>query len=406
MKKKQIVFFCATAPYIMVYKMAKEFQRRGFETVLITISQRDVWNQKFYGEAFDKIICSNFRIFKPNPKNLVNMIKRFPYLIKSLYQMRKLRPYVIFDIARPNYIAAIFMKFFRKYPIIYFPADISSHLHADLKSALKAGKKLYEIKAERYCFENADGVLHKGPPEALYHLKRKNMLGSPLMMTKRTLCFDPYCSDEFIVPINKNKLSKKDGCLHLVYVGSFYNGKQDVDLYIEFFKRLIKQKVHIHLYAKTHHLSKQEDTKNISPIIDGFKKNKYFHVDLAFPPKERIYEISKYDFGFFIEPLRPEGVEHTFATGNKVATYFEAGIPFVYSASYKFINDLLRRYELDLPIDSTDISLFDTLKRKLKKLNYPKIEKKIVNTRKDFNMTQHFPRLERFIEEVVKYKHI
>src|SRR3989344_4448343 len=116
------------------------------------------------------------------------MLLRTPYLIKSIYEMKKLKPYVIFDIARPNYIAAIFMKQFKKYPIIYLPADISSHLHPDLKSALKAGKKLYEITAERYCFENADGILIKTSPDSLFHLKKENMLGSPLNLPKNIIC--------------------------------------------------------------------------------------------------------------------------------------------------------------------------------------------------------------------------
>ena len=116
-KKKQIVFFCATTPYIEIYKIAREFKKKDYETVLITISQKDKWDQNFYKDAFDKIICSNFQIFKPTLKNLFNMLLRTPYLIKSIYEMKKLKPYVIFDIARPNYIAAIFMKQFKKYPL-------------------------------------------------------------------------------------------------------------------------------------------------------------------------------------------------------------------------------------------------------------------------------------------------
>jgi len=222
------------------------------------------------------------------------------------------------------------MKFFKKYPLIYFPSDISFHLHETTEKALKAGKKLYEIKAERYCFENADGIMHKGAPNELNLLNKENMLGSPLKITSKIICFNPYCSDEFIVPINKNKLSKGDKHLHFVYIGSFYNGPKDIDLNLNFIRRLTDQKIHVHLYAKTHHLSKEDDQRQLDPLIKFFQNNKYFHIEFAFPPKELSQEISKYDFGFWIDIVRGEGdLEHVFSTGNKMASYFEAGIPFV-----------------------------------------------------------------------------
>jgi hypothetical protein len=390
----------------MIYKIAREFKIRGYETILITICQRDKFNNpKLYERAFDKIICSNFQIFKPTPKNAVNMIRRIPYLIKSICEIRKLKPYAIFDIARPNYIAAIFMKFFKKYPIIYFPVDITSQLHTDLKSALRTGKKNYEIKAERYCFENADGILHKGAPEELDYLHKENMLGKPLKMAKNIICFNPYCSDEFIVPLNKEKLSKKDGFFHLVYVGSFFNTKEDMNMYINFFKKLINQKIHIHLYTKTHHLSVEDDKKIIAPIIDALKNSKYLHLDFAFPPKELIYEISKYDFGIWMDILRDQtGEEHRYVIGNKFSTYLEAGIPFCYTSTFKFIDKLMKEYKLPLPIDTNKFEDLDDFAERLKKLDYKKLEQNIMKARNDFNIKNHFSRLEEFIKKIVGEK--
>jgi hypothetical protein len=408
MEKKQIVFFCATTPYIEIYKIAREFKKRNYETVLITIAQYDKWDESFYKDAFDKIICSNFQVFKPTIKNLYNMAKRLPDLIKSIFQMRELKPYAIFDIARPNYIAAIFMKFFKKYPIIFIEADISSHLHPNMKSALMAGKKLYEIKAERYCFENADGILIKTSPKSLEHLKRENMLGKPLKITKNTICFNPYCSDEFIVPLNKSKLSKKDGELHFVYAGSMYNHFEDINFWQDFISKLIRQKIHIHLYIKTHHLSVKDDKKVIEPIARLFNKNRYFHLEFAVPPKELIQEMSKYDYGFWIDRIRSkDDSEHKFTIGNKFASYLEAGIPFVYTSSFEFIHKLMKKYSLAFPINTNDMRSLETPWKDLKKRNYGNLEKNILKARKDFNMNNNFPRLIRFIEKVRldKYNH-
>ena len=401
---KNIVFFCATAPYVMVYKIAKEFKKKGYRTTLITISQEDKFETSFYLEAFDKIICSNFQIYKPTPKNLLNMACRSPFLIKSIFEMKQIKPYVIFNISRPNYISALFMKAFREYPQIYFPSDISSQLHLTLEDALGAGKKLYEIKAERYCFENADGIFHKGAPNELEHLKSKNMLGSPLKILAPIICFNPYCSDEFIMPLNKNKLSKKDGELHLAYIGSFYNGEEDIAFYINFLKKLMEQKIHVHLYAKTHHLSKKDERRNIAPLMEHFKNNNYFHLEFAVPPKKLIAEISKYDFGSWMDVLRPEGNEHEFTIGNKFSSYLEAGIPFVYTSTLQFIGKLSKKYGIDFPLDTTNIDSLDGLGKKLMSNNYALLEKKICFARNDFNMKKNIPRLEKFIEKIVEEK--
>lgn len=407
--KKQIVFFCATAPYVMIYKMAREFKKNGYETVLITICQKDKINDYgLYEQAFDKMICSNFQINKPNLKNLLNMFGRLPYLFKSIVEIKKLNPYIVFNISRPNYISALFMKYFNKWPQIYFPADISSQLHPDMKTALKAGKRLYEIKAERYCFEHADGVLHKGAPEEIDYLTKNNMLGSPLKMTKNIICFNPYCSDEFIAPLNKNKLSKKDGELHFVYVGSMYNGKEDIEFYNRLFEKLIDQRIHVHLYTKTHHLSIEEDKKVMGPIENKFNKSKYFHLYFAFPPKELVPEISIYDYGIWMDILRDKSggdKEHIYTIGNKFSTYLEAGIPSVYTSTLKFIDKLMKNYGLSFPINTEDIDSLDSLNTKLKRLDYKKLEKNVIKARKDFNMKNHFTRLERFVDKVVKDKY-
>ena len=403
-KKKQIVFFCATTPYVMIYKIAREFKKRGYETILITISQRNKWDIKDYHDAFDKIICSNFQLSKPNLKNFFNMLKRVPYLARAIYEMKKLKPYVVFSIANPTYITALAMRFFKKYPIIYFPYDISSQEYSNLGEAMMKGYKEYEVNAERYCFEHADGIMHKGAPNELQHLKTSSMLGSPIKTTPLNIFFPPYCSDEFIVPINKNKLSKEDNEFHLAYVGGLFVDKETLEFYRSFFQRLIDQNIHIHSYSKTQHLSKEEDKKNLLPLIKSLDP-KFFHIEFALPPKKLIKEISKYDFGLFVDcyGADPQSVlVVSYSTGNKISSYLEAGIPFFYSKNFMSIDKILKKYNLDLGLK--DLNEFNDFNKKLKKLDYAKLEKNILRMRKDFNMAKHFLRLENFIKEVIKRK--
>ena len=94
--------------------------------------------------------------------------------------------------------------------MIYFPYDIRANEYATKEIAKKVrGIPNFEIKAERFCFENADGIMHKGAPNELKYLNGR-MLGDNLKICPLDISFLPYCSKEFIIPINKNKLSKKD----------------------------------------------------------------------------------------------------------------------------------------------------------------------------------------------------
>ena len=93
--KKKIVFYCATHPFEFHYKIAKIFKDRGYETILITMSEKDRFDSNFYSEGFDKIICSNFQFYKPGLKTIPYSIKRGFSLFKFLIYLRCLKPYAV-----------------------------------------------------------------------------------------------------------------------------------------------------------------------------------------------------------------------------------------------------------------------------------------------------------------------
>jgi hypothetical protein len=404
--KKQIVFFCGSSPEVMVYKIAREFKKNNYKTVLISVSQREKWRKGSFEDGFDKIICTNFQFLKPNFKNILNMLKRLPFLIKSILSMKLLSPYVIFGISKPNWIISIAIKFFKKYPFIYFPYDIFSLEFPNVKAALKKGVKLFEIKGEKYCFENADGVLHKGAPEEIEYLVKNSMFNEELKITPLRICFNPYCSDEFIVPINKNKVSRKDNSIHLVFIGGIHYEKETIKNWNLLFKKIIEQKIHIHLYVKGLQLSEKQEKNQIKKSFPNLFSNPYFHVNFEMDIKELNKEVSKYDYGIWVDCIRYKDMrkEYQFATGNKIACFFESGLPFFYNSELKYVDRLMKDYALNLTqIDMNKFNL-KGLRNRLEKLNYKKLEKNVENARKDFNMKTHFPRLERFIEKVRKIK--
>jgi len=373
----------------MICKIAKIFREKGYETILVTMSEKDRFDFDFYSDAFDRIICSNFQFFKLSLGTIPYILKRGLSFIKFLISMKLLKPYVIIGVTGANWQLKFFHKFFfKKFPFIYFPYDIISHLHGSEKLALEVTKK-FEIKAERYCFENADGIMHKGAPYELNYLNGR--IHKNINITKKQLNFLPYCSGEFMVPVNRDKLSKKDKSFHMVYIGGFPAPE---------FKSILNQGIHIHVYFTFKHVSEKQEGNYIDMVFKEVKDDKFFHVHHPLNPKKLIPEISKYDFGFWTaKSSSKDYIEPAFATGNKLASYLEAGIPFVCNEELAFVNDLMKKYNISLSFNKENLK---SLKKRLQKIDWKKVEKNIIIARKELSMEKNFPRLENFIKEIAE----
>ncbi len=409
MKRKKQIVFIEGYSYVMTYKIARMFKEKGYETTLIRILKQASYKD-FYNEAYNQVIDLDLDYGKVTNENLLKIfasnLKNARSFFISLIKILKLKPYVIIGRAPMSTPIAIFRILFRKTPFIYFPYDIRSQAIPTLKEAKKY-IPLFEIKADRFCFEHSDGIMHKGAPNELEYLNGR-MLGDNIKLPKHQITFHPYCSKEFCVPINKNKLSKKDGEIHFVYVGGA--GKKSKEFYfaqLKCFKEIIKQKMHIHSYfcpAVSEEKDSEKDNEIIKEFNEAYKDYpniKYFHLEKSFDPKEIAKEISKYDFGVFNYTASKEaGLEPLFCLGNKTSTYFEAGISTPYLSDYKFIDKLMRAYKVDIQYPDN----LKDLKKVIKKVNYKQLEKNILKTRQDFDMDKNFPRLEEFVKKVVAKK--
>ncbi|MEK6935703.1 MAG: hypothetical protein AABW67_02865 [Nanoarchaeota archaeon] len=404
--KKQIVFIESYST-VMTYKIAKLFKKNGYETVLIRLLEQKLSDDKFYSDAYDKVINFNISSTKISLKDSLMNMKTSFNLIKSVFiafiQISKLKPYTIFGKANPNWPIAFFRIWFRKFPFIYFPYDIHVHWYSSTKIAKKRGISKFEIFSERFCFEHSDGIMHKGSPEELKYLNGR-MLGKNIRLPKNQITFHPYCSKEFCVPINKNKLSKDDGELHFVHIVS--GGELKKSNYIPFFnfgKNIIKHKIHYHLYISQVLGSGKNEVNEFLKECKKEKYYKYFHIHSPLNPKEIVQEISKYDLGilssFQSEYVKQE-LEPKFCTGNKFATYLEAGIPIFCSSNLDFSYKLCKDYRV-LPFINSNSEDFQQI---VSKLNPKKLEKNIIKARQNFDMDKNFPRLEEFVRNIVNQK--
>jgi hypothetical protein len=400
MDKKKIVFYCASHPFEMVYKMAKMLKERDYETILITMSEEDRFDYKFYSDAFDRIICSNFQFFKPSFKSISYILKRVPDFIKFLISIKLLKPYAVIGVSGANWQLKLLRKyFFKKFPFIYFPYDILSFSYNSRENALQTVKE-FELDAERYCFENSDGIMHKGDPEELRYVN--NRVHDNLKLPKNRLSFLPYCSDEFAVPV-KNKKYSKNTPLHSVYVGCFPSDPDFRNKLILIFKELMSQGIHIHAYMMMKHIPKEQEEMYFSDLFKDLFKNNLFHLHEPLNPKELIPVISEYDVGFWYSNFKTEETtEPTFATGNKVSSYLEAGIPYIYNDDLKFVERLMKKYKLNLSYNDKN---FKSIKERIYTLLMSKgMIENIKRAREELNMKNHIKRLEEFLDKVSEEK--
>jgi hypothetical protein len=383
--KKQIVFV-EVAPSIASFKVAKILKEKGYETILISFLK---FKKDFYKSAYSKIIDFNLNAFTISIKNGINILLKSPRILKKISKIKRLNPAVVIGTAtpRPLWLPALTRKIIKKTPFIFFPYDVNALKFIKKESYKKAGVPNFELKSEKYLFENSDGIIFKGEESEL--VKKKFNVKCP------TISFPPYCSDEFIVPINKNKLSKKDEEIHLAYIGCIGNlASFELESEEDSINRMLKQKIHLHIYNK--------QCKQNLKIYNKFLKNKYFHLHKPLGAIEIVKEISKYDFGLCFCKFNFAIVNKEFAkvsSANKIASYLEAGLPPILNKELEFGNKILKKYGLDNNIKEDERG---KLREKLEKLNSKKLEKSIILARKDYNMEKNFPRLKKFIEGLIK----
>lgn len=399
--KRQILFI-ETDPLDHLAKIAKVLKERGYETISLCLMKASS-KQKFIDESYDNMINIDLNFFRINFKNLPKIAYSFfakgKNIIRAYITIKKIKPYIVITRSTPNLLCVISKFIFRKYPIIYYPYDIRSDGYKDLEEIKKAGVKNYEIKCERYCFEKLDGILHKGEDNELNELNTK-ILGENIKIKAPIFHILPYCMKELIVPINKNKLSKKDGSLHLVYTGCIFDDKRG-ESFFESIEEILKRKIHLHIYMKHGSITRQEWEKLCGTKYEKFKDNEFYHFHDEMDQESLTKEISKYDYAIWLGRYGEPTITEKKGMGNKFSTYLEAGLPAISFRSYKYISDLGEKYETGIGITFNQIK---DLKEMLKKIDYNKMIKNIEKTRSELEIRRHIPNLEKYFEKVIEYK--
>jgi hypothetical protein len=369
-------------PQVRVYKQAVSLAKTGrYELTLVAYR----YHSNLFKGVFDRVIRFH------QPPYIGPALNRLAPRLMPWYKgwlaniIRNLKPDIFHTLAEPNWVPRVVMENARA-PVVFDAQDFTTlRLH---ESYVERG----EVLSEKFCFENADGIIHKGPD--IDFMKAKYRVKAP------TLLFQDYCLREAMVQDPLPKLSERDNAIHLVYTGVVSAPPTSLRVYgynrfADQIRELTAVGIHYHLYPKPFQnadLSEYDQIAASTPLFHFHKGGRPF-TDLH-------REISQYDYGIslhnyeitIVQPILPKT---TF--GNKLFTYLEAGLPVLVSSNLEYFSQVVRQYNVGL---SVDLARLRELPQFLASVDYEALRRSVLEAREELSMERQIHRLEEFYQEV------
>ena len=334
---KKTVIFARAISDIRLFKEAKSLKNTGqFYTIFFT----KVINRNLMRPAFDEI----YPLF--SVERMVNKIKSIGSKSDIL---------AIHVSSPPANICRRLIEMNLPWPVIFDQYDSwMVTVGPDYKG--DSSERMYDLRQqiedEKFCYENADGVISK--TTELDYVK------SILNVKCPTLVYPDYAlEDWFVEPAEPIRTA--DGRPHLVYAGAVH-GKSDSDdlgysKFFDFARNLNRQRIHFHIYPNPGQTIAANDYKQLN------KELEFFHFHKSKKPWEIQKEITRYDFALDVAwtekatGLREEKAKT--ATGIKFGTYLEAGLPIIANSSKCSIAQSVARNEIGFIIEGEGSILSD-----------------------------------------------
>ena len=380
MQEKEITFI---RHYLTPFeaKLAKLLKKKGYKINLISFYK----TKEEYIDIFDKHIY-----LLTTKQKKISKTRKILKLPKFFFSIRKIKKNIGIGVSEPNwFVTFIFMFFKRKFPTrVYFPYDIAYFRKKDYKKNF-----WHERFSEKYNFRHCQGIIHKGPENELNWLPEKfNASNVP------NLQFLLYCDENLMINIDdsymKNKLSNKDGNIHLVYVGRAVHNDPGRFSDIEIFKEIVNQNLFLHLYAINY------DKISTDPEYKKLQENKFFKLHKPIYGANLQKELSKYDWGINIFHTNFNDMKEEWAKtayGNKISTYLESGIPSIVNEEMKFSAEIVKNNGFGITIKE-----IDELSHKIKNTDYNQITSMIRENREKFTLEKNLDNLLEFIDSCKK----
>ncbi|UCC39328.1 MAG: glycosyltransferase [Candidatus Aminicenantes bacterium] len=362
------ILFLEEQPCIRALKYAKGL-RSNYKDIELYFGYRGLTLDGFYGHGEELFV----EWFKLNSNTALTL--------KSIVD--KINPDIIHSHNAPDSLTVAAIQAFKGViPIVHDVHDLMTIRHTafdDGIERMEAPPDRIEHE-EKIALEKSDGVI--AVSEAILEIasQKYNLDG------QKNLVFPNYIVNDMIPQVFKDKVSRLDGTVHIVYEGHL-DGKRSgghYDLY-DIFKEIAGQAIHMHIYP--------------SRETDFYKKLSeeeifiYYHGSL--PPPHLMVEITQYDFGWsgFNAKKNRDHVDTVLA--NKTIEYISAGLP-VISFPHKAQKRFIEKHGVGLVID--DIS---ELSEKLKTRDIEAIKRRVQEKRYSFTIEKQIGKIYQFYRNII-----
>jgi hypothetical protein len=304
---KKIIVFVRAISDIRLFKQARALKNKGgFYTVFFT----RVIDRNLMRSAFDEI----HPLFKVET------------IVKEIRALSVKSDIIAIHVSSPPAdICRRLIEMRLPWPVVFDQYDSYLVEHGpDFKgdSVQRMYDMCKQIEDEKFCYENADGVISK--------TTEIDYVGSLLNITCPVLIYPDFALEDWFTEPRK-AIKSVDGRPHLVYAGGVHGisvpDNMGYSKFFDFAHNLNKQRIHFHIYPGPGQTIAAKEYGKLAGELPFF----YFHRPKG--PEKIQKEIAVYDFALDVDwgdksTARQKQKSDT-ATGNKFATYLEAALPII-----------------------------------------------------------------------------
>jgi glycosyltransferase involved in cell wall biosynthesis len=348
--KLKVLFVCSK-PDFRCHKMAKGLLATGECEPLLIASG---WDPVLHGPAFKSASIlggafnSSFFIYRMLD---ISSNGRADLPAKPLLKlwlggrMRDMEPYDVLHTMTPPVTMSKLAIECTSAPVVFDQYDLI------LQSYGKDHQWPREIADERWCFEHAQGFVHKGPRSEIDFYR-----GLGYKLDGPELTYPDGCDEGLFQPTGQPKLRDKDGEWHVVYVGGIHGPDKPYYLLKEF-EKMAAQGIHSHIYPAP--WSVEHEDLGVYEKSEAGKGRIHMHGTL--PYAQLVRELTRYDYGLFyfdIDPAKWPALarKNKTAAGNKMPTYYEAGLPVIVGGMMDYSAGFVREAGTGLVVNPGDIA--------------------------------------------------
>ena len=210
---------------------------------------------------------------------------------------------------------------------------------------------------------------------------------------ERDLVFYSYVSESMMPRLFKEKLSRRDGGVHVVYIGCVTSLKasegSSYDLR-EIFREIAGHNMHIHIYPTVDFITGGNDAYRKLAENSSFI---HYHNHLNY--RKLLQEITKYDFGWAGFNVAKHKEHTDIALPNKLFEYLACGLP-VLSFPHKAQKRFIEKHGVGLVFKD-----IDELEERLRGEDLPSIRRNVLNCHYKFAIENKIPNLVSFYERLI-----